>query len=248
MSEGVVLVIDGDDDSAGRFATALRQEGFQVNISGNARDALTQLQRLPPDCVLCDFELPDIDGYWVVSRVRASTAKLRAVPFVMLMPSGDSIASMQEIADGADAYIEKSAETREVIAQVSALIGMIARLKERESLSAVSANGPTAFRGDLSQMSLGTLLTMLDMERREGTVRIDDEKNNHMVLEIKEGSIVSATVNGKKTPSIDVLRRALGLTGGRFTFQPGEIKTKLAKRQAIQHLMLEAMRLEDEQA
>ena len=119
MSEGVVLIIDGGEDSAGRFAAALREEGFQVKISGNARDALTPLQQFPPDCVLCDFDLPDIDGYWGVSRGRASAAKVRAVPFVMLMPSSESIARMQDIANGADAYIEKPGETREVVAQVS---------------------------------------------------------------------------------------------------------------------------------
>lgn len=65
-----VLVVDDSEDNAEMLAELLRTYGYHVRVSNLGRDALEMIEQEPPDAVLVDVCLPDIDGYEVAASVR----------------------------------------------------------------------------------------------------------------------------------------------------------------------------------
>lgn len=66
-----VLVVDDSSDLRKALTEVLEREGAVVTAAGTAERALDLLQRLRPDVLLSDLEMPDKDGYWLIGRVRA---------------------------------------------------------------------------------------------------------------------------------------------------------------------------------
>lgn len=103
----------------------------------------------------------------------------------------------------------------------------------------------TAIEGDLSQMSIATVLTVLEMERRTGIFEVVSKKRRAQ-LEIASGAVVQGTVGGTRVSALTTLRTMLGWTVGRFSFTPLPSREAPPNRKAIGAFLLEAVRLEDE--
>jgi two-component system OmpR family response regulator len=103
----------------------------------------------------------------------------------------------------------------------------------------------TAIEGDLSQMSIATVLTVLEMERRTGIFEVVSKKRRAQ-LEIASGAVVQGTVGGTRVSALTTLRTMLGWTVGRFSFTPLPAREAPPNRKAIGAFLLEAVRLEDE--
>ena len=88
MIRGRVLVIDGDEWIGPLLARALREKGFEADVCGEAREGFTKACATMPDCVVCSFELPDIDGYWVARRLRTGQIDINGGPFNIQAPFG----------------------------------------------------------------------------------------------------------------------------------------------------------------
>lgn len=103
----------------------------------------------------------------------------------------------------------------------------------------------TAIEGDLSQMSIATVLTVLEMERRTGLFEVVSKKRRAQ-LEIASGAVVQGTVGGTRVSALTTLRTMLGWTVGRFSFTPLPAREAPPNRKSIGAFLLEAVRLEDE--
>lgn len=103
----------------------------------------------------------------------------------------------------------------------------------------------SAIEGDLSQMSIATVLTVLEMERRTGLFEVVSKKRRAQ-LEIAAGTVVQGTVGGTRVSALTTLRTMLGWTVGRFSFTPLPTREAPANRKTIGAFLLEAVRLEDE--
>ena len=103
----------------------------------------------------------------------------------------------------------------------------------------------TAIEGDLSQMSIATVLTVLEMERRTGIFEVVSKKRRAQ-LEIAGGAVVQGMVGGTRVSALTTLRTMLGWTVGRFSFAPLPTREPPTTRKSISAFLLEATRLEDE--
>jgi two-component system, OmpR family, response regulator len=103
----------------------------------------------------------------------------------------------------------------------------------------------TAIEGDLSQMSIATVLTVLEMERRTGIFEVVSKKRRAQ-LEIASGAVVQGQVGGTRVSALTTLRTMLGWTVGRFSFAPLPTRDPPTTRKSISAFLLEATRLEDE--
>jgi DNA-binding response OmpR family regulator len=249
MPSGLVLVIDDDEWVSGLLASAIHGAGYDVSVCSSARAGLETAISLQPDCIICDSELQDHDGYWVASNVRTHPSRVSVTPFLFLSTNDDQAARLEGFHVGADVYMTKPFRVDEVVAQVGALVQMAARLRvRRDSMIAPPDShqaGGTAIEGDLSQMSIATVLTILEMERRSGTFEVISKKRRAQ-LELANGGVTDGTVGGTKVSALAAMRAMIGCTVGRFSFTPSGPREAPQSQKSIGAFLFEAVRLQDE--
>ncbi|HEY3668088.1 MAG TPA: response regulator [Polyangiaceae bacterium] len=249
MAKGRILIIEADEWESTLLAKFLAEAGYDVQVAAEARAGFEKVRELQPDCILCDVNLPDIDGFWVARRVRTEPSAVATAPFLFLTDADDIESRLQGLNVGADLYLTRPFRNEEVVAQVGAMIDMANRLrKQRESFSSegpISARG-AAFQGDIAQMSVATVLTLLELERRSGHLKVSSDVGRAAVLELHEGALAGATLDEQTQEPTLVLRETLRWKKGRFTFRSAELVAQPGSRQTIGGLLIEAMRLEDE--
>jgi DNA-binding response OmpR family regulator len=251
MSRGLVLVIEDDEWLSRLLQGAIRDAGYEVVLCATARVGVETAIVNPPDCIVCDIDLPDNDGYWVARNVRTHPSRVSVTPFLFLSGLDDEASRLEGFHVGADVYMTKPFRTDEVVAQIGALVQMATRLRaRRDSLLSVPPGAPTtALAGDIGQMSIATVLTVLEMERRSGTFEVVSKKRRAQ-LEIVGGAVVEGTVGGTHVTALAALRTMLGWNVGRFTFTPGPERDTPAGggNRTLGAFLIEAMRLADETA
>jgi CheY-like chemotaxis protein len=249
VSRGRVLVIEADEWLTTLLSKFLSDAGYTPQAATSARSGFDDAVTSQPDCVLCDVVLPDIDGYWVTRRIRADKSKIAGTPIMLLAQEEDHLARLEGLALGADIFLTPPFRYDEVIAQVDALLGMALRLRARRD--SVHFDAPTlasdaAVNGDLSQISVPTFLTMLEMERRTGRIRVQAKGKPAILIEVVEGAIVQTQSGLTEKDPIDILRDVVSWKKGKYTFEPQNIDSLQRPKRRISMLLIEVMRLNDE--
>ena len=249
MVKGRILIIEQDEWESTLLAKFLGEAGYEVHLASEVRAGFELARTLQPDCILCDVSLPDIDGFWVARRVRTEPSPVATAPFLFLTNAEDTESRLQGLNVGADLYLTRPFRDEEVVAQVGALIDMANRLrKQRESFTSegpISAPG-AAFIGDIGQMSVATVLTLLELERRSGHLKVRSDSGQVALLQVESGMLAGATLDERPLEPAAVLRETLRWKKGSFTFRSAEVALLSGARHTIGGLLIEAMRLEDE--
>lgn len=251
MVRGRILIIEQEEWEAALLTRFLSEAGYEVHLAGEARTGFDKVRELQPDCILCSVNLPDIDGFWVARRVRTEPNRVATTPFLFMTEPDDPESRLQGLNVGADLYLTKPLRNDEVVAQVGALIDMANRLRQkRESFSSegpASSVARAAFSGDVAQISVATVLTLLELERRSGTLKVRGEAGRVAVLELADGKFAAGALDDKPWNSTELLREVLRWKKGSFTFRGSQLLASDSRDdQKIGGLLLEAMRLEDE--
>lgn len=117
-----LLMIEDDARLAAMVGEYLTQSGFEVSHVGEGLPGLELLQDKPVDLVILDLMLPDIDGLEVCRRIRALPGDAARVPVLMLTAKGDAMDRIIGLEIGADDYLPKPFEPRELLARVRAVL------------------------------------------------------------------------------------------------------------------------------
>jgi len=136
-----LLMIEDDARLAGMVVDYLGQNGFAVVHAADAQSGLSRLQTPDIDLVMLDLMLPDMDGLQVCQRIRALPGHLGQVPVLMLTAKGDPMDRIIGLEMGADDYLPKPFEPRELLARIKAVL--------RRKTPAHSGPGPTLQFGTL---------------------------------------------------------------------------------------------------
>ncbi len=112
-------MIEDDGRLASMVAEGLGRNGLEVSVAGTAAEGLARLAREPFDLVLLDLMLPDADGLDVCRRLRAAGS---VVPVIMLTAKGDPTDRVVGLELGADDYLGKPFDPRELLARVRAVL------------------------------------------------------------------------------------------------------------------------------
>ena len=116
-----ILVVDDDPTIRNVVRGYLEQNGFTVLVAENGTLALQMLRREAPDLLVLDLMLPDKDG-WEITRTVRNDRRLAALPIIMLTARVDDSDKVIGLELGADDYITKPFNGREVVARVRALL------------------------------------------------------------------------------------------------------------------------------
>lgn len=128
-----VLVVDDDPNICDVLRMYLEQEGYQVILSYDGEEALVKNQALKPDIILLDIMLPTLDGWQVCREIR----KKSTVPIIMLTAKGDTFDKVLGLELGADDYVVKPFDTKEVVARIKAISRRLGAAPDNEDVKEV---------------------------------------------------------------------------------------------------------------
>jgi len=157
-----ILIVEDEPALQDTLAYNLRKEGFIVETAGDGRTALTKARQQPPDLIILDIMLPEMDGFEVCRIVRQEMS----TPIIMLTARDDEIDRVVGLEVGADDYITKPFSMRELLARVKAQLRRARLLHDEwEKLPRPAPTGPQ------DMLTFGNLL--INRSRRE--VRLNDQ-------------------------------------------------------------------------
>ncbi len=113
-----ILIVDDDNNIAELISLYLVKECYETLIVNDGESALEQITEFGPDLMLLDIMLPGIDGYEVCRRVRTTSE----LPIIMLSAKGETFDKVLGLQLGADDYIEKPFDSKEMVARVKAVL------------------------------------------------------------------------------------------------------------------------------
>ncbi|MEO5365318.1 MAG: response regulator transcription factor [Magnetococcus sp. WYHC-3] len=118
----VILIIEDEKDLATTLAYNLKQEGYQARAALTGEEGLEQALQSPrPDVILLDLMLPGVSGIEVCRRLRENDAT-RGIPIIMVTARGEDIDKVMGFEVGADDYVVKPFNTRELILRIRAIL------------------------------------------------------------------------------------------------------------------------------
>ncbi len=134
MSLGKILVVDDDKNICELLRLYLEKEGYTVVLSHDGEEALAKFNALNPDMILLDIMLPGLDGWQVCREVR----KKSNVPIIMLTAKGETFDKVLGLELGADDYVVKPFDTKEVVARIKAVLRRIGSSAKEEEIKEVN--------------------------------------------------------------------------------------------------------------
>ena len=118
VSKQKILIVDDDNNIAELISLYLVKECFETRICNDGETALTAFDSFEPNLVLLDLMLPGIDGYQVCREIRTRSQ----VPIIMLSAKGEVFDKVLGLEMGADDYMEKPFDSKELVARVKAVL------------------------------------------------------------------------------------------------------------------------------
>ncbi len=118
MANEKIMIVDDDVNICELIRLYLEKEKFSTVIVNNGLDAVSSFAEAKPDLILLDIMLPALDGWQVCRKIRS----ISNVPIIMLSAKGETFDKVLGLELGADDYIVKPFETKEVIARIKAVL------------------------------------------------------------------------------------------------------------------------------
>jgi DNA-binding response OmpR family regulator len=113
-----ILIVEDEQNIASFVKLYLEKAGYAVERVGTGRDAIARVQAFAPALVLLDLNLPDIDGLEVCRRIRATSD----MPILMLTARDDDVDKIVGLEVGADDYVTKPFNPRELVARIKTIL------------------------------------------------------------------------------------------------------------------------------
>ncbi|HAL19299.1 MAG TPA: DNA-binding response regulator [Ruminococcaceae bacterium] len=113
-----ILIVDDDENICELLRLYLEKDGFETVVANNGEQAVDYAAKYTPDLILLDIMLPKLDGWQVCREIRKSSD----VPIIMLTAKGETFDKILGLELGADDYISKPFDTKEVIARIKAVL------------------------------------------------------------------------------------------------------------------------------
>ena len=123
-----ILIVEDDNNIADLLRLYLEKEGYQATIAADGNQGIDLYRRLRPDLVLLDIMLPGVDGWSVLRAIRQDSQ----TPVIMLTAKGETSDKVTGLKQGADDYITKPFEMKEVLARIEAVLRRTAADGDKE--------------------------------------------------------------------------------------------------------------------
>jgi CheY-like chemotaxis protein len=222
-----ILVVDDEEADALPVVAALSGAGYDVTVARDGWDGLAQARRTPPDLVLLDVKMPQMDGWTFMKFVRTHR-DLAAIPVVFLTGSASQADRRRGMLLGAAGFLTKPMDPQRLLEEVASVLDRRSSAFPADAgADLLPAANPSRFRmsGRMDQMGLLALMSILGAGERTGVLEVlRGTSGDRGRILLRKGRVASARVEG--------LRRGTGLAAveilgkwkdGAFTFIEEEI-------------------------
>lgn len=159
-----ILIVDDDNNIAELISLYLTKECFDTKIVNDGEEALSVYKSYGPNLILLDLMLPGIDGYQVCREIRAKDN----IPIIMLSAKGEVFDKVLGLEMGADDYIMKPFDSKEMVARVKAVLRRYQPVKaENLAAAAIKMVSYTDLEVNLSNYSVLYMGETVDMPPKE---------------------------------------------------------------------------------
>jgi DNA-binding response OmpR family regulator len=135
-----ILIVEDERDIVELLRYNLRQENFKVDTVRNGADALQRAVDKPPDLILLDLMLPEVDGL-IVCRLLKNDPRTKNIPIVMLTAKDEESDRVAGLELGADDYITKPFSPREVVLRINAVLRRLNASNQPEEENQIETHG-----------------------------------------------------------------------------------------------------------
>jgi CheY-like chemotaxis protein len=206
MAREHLLLVERDAKTRRLLKVSLEQAGYVVETARDGVDAVERLEDAAPALVVAATDLPKIDGYGLVRRMK-DTPEWSAIPVVFLVESESIEDKIRGLELGVDEYVSKPIFVKELLSRVQVLLAK----RVRQHLSTSVAD--TRVQGQLEDLPTIDLLESLEGGKQSGIVRIRTGQREGVVF-FQDGEIVDARL--KRLRGEEVIFRLLSWTHGTY--------------------------------
>lgn len=146
-----ILIVDDDEQICSILSEFLRRQGYEVTTASDGDQGLKAAAALTPDLILCDLEMPGLDGQGVVSALRQNGRLGEEIPVVFLSGCTDRSQIRRSMNLGGDDFITKPAQLPEILEAIKARLGR--REKQRQQLEQQLEQAAQVFAGIIHDLN-----------------------------------------------------------------------------------------------
>jgi CheY-like chemotaxis protein len=253
-----ILVVDDDLWIQRTTASVLGQQGHQVSLAGDAPSAFALASRIRPDVVITTVSLPALDGWSWWERLRALPACAQ-IPMVFLLPPGDAAGEVAGTEPG-DQHLRKPFRGEDLERTIVSLLGeepvetstTSASLASARPQRSVDPHKPSAghrplsaLRGELDQITLSSVLVVLEMERKNGILLVERPRETGRIF-LRKGRIIRAAIDEPAVSGAAAVYQMVTWGAGSFDFLVGDVGGVDEIQASTTYLLMEGARRFDE--
>jgi CheY-like chemotaxis protein len=238
-TKSVRLLLVEDNPLVRRLIADGLESVCEVEIASDGGDALLKVIDEPPDCILCDYKMPGLDGRQLFEKLRGRE-KTRHIPFLFMAGRADIEERLRPLVDGVEDFITKPFLLKDLIRITKKVVDRLHLEKLQKS-----ASRPGVIQGHLEEMSMTDLLQSLEMGSKSCRlmVRRGTERGE---LFFSGGQCRDAKIGDLEGD--DAVYKVILWTDGEFEidFNAANASQRTTTTKTTTGLLMEAMRLMDE--
>ena len=233
-----ILLVDDDRLSLQAAADCFRERGDRVLTATNGLDALAACLKDPPDVILSDVQMPKMDGWQLVRMVRARPT-LSSIPLLFLTTLSGEPERLRAYRLGVDDFLAKPCQPALLRTRVDRIMTRLGQ-RSRSSLR------DKTLRGDLEQVSLPSVLSFLELERKSGVLLLVGEGTARVFLSEGRPLRVEREAGALQTSPRALMNQLLSWRSGQFEFAAQEVAGIDELQCTLMTLLLDHARMSDE--
>lgn len=234
---GKILIVDDNPSVLKLLNISLSKAGYNIVEADNGETAFEVANKEHPDLIISDIMMPQMDGIELCWMIRENS-EIPIVPFIFLTSFDDSEMEIRGFRAGADEYLSKPIDRKELLERVEELLERTGKLKTIDD----TTEAKKAFSGDLIDLSIVELVQMLNLNKKSGILRIEGENNGEIYL--KDGQLFGAKTSTKVGE--EAIYELVTMTKGSFNFELSNKELDQNITNSTMNVIMEACRIMDE--
>ena len=232
-----ILIVDDNPNVLKLLNISLSKAGYAIVEAENGEVAFQVANKEKPDLIISDIMMPQMDGIELCWMIRENS-EVPLVPFIFLTSFDDQEMEIRGFRAGADEYLNKPIDRKELLERVSELLNRTEKLKTIDDTS----DTKKAFEGDLKDLSIVELVQMLNLNKKTGILHIDGQGKGEIFL--KDGQLIGAATKDKKGE--EAVYELVTFSDGSFKFEISDKNLSKNVTNSTMNVIMEACRIMDE--